>query len=282
MIAHRLAPLVSKPFQIAPHFLSPRLHASPFSSGTLPLCAGHNRWSKIGRQKGANDVARGKVISKLTRRIIAAVRNFNGDTDPRTNFELAAALNVARQLQLPRSTIDTSIKKGLGSDKDDEADLESIAYEGLGPAGVAVIVHTLTNNRNRSFQTVRLCFTENGGSLTPVAYLFQKRGRIVAAPGSTGHSLDDMCDSAIDCNVEDIGATDESDTSVELWCATNQLAQIRAALEAKGYEIRETEITYYSEDKIDVPDGEPSDQFQKLLDDLDNLEDVISIYTNAA
>ncbi|KAI8853114.1 transcriptional regulator-domain-containing protein [Chytridium lagenaria] len=139
--------------------------------------AGHNRWSQIKRAKGAKDVSRAKSYAKITKQIISSFRA-GKETDPSLNPYLAAALSLARQVQMPKTNVDVALKKGMatlgiGGEKGAE-DLESVVYEGLTSYGVAVVVQALTSNRAKTFAEIRHCFKENDGALTPVLYLFSK------------------------------------------------------------------------------------------------------------
>ncbi|KNC97711.1 YebC/PmpR family DNA-binding regulatory protein [Spizellomyces punctatus DAOM BR117] len=252
----------------------------PSTSHSQVRHAGHNKWSKIKRAKGANDLQRANQTSKITRQIISAVKAGGGETDPSHNLYLASALQLARSHQLPKATLENALKKASGATAGGAEELYSTVYEGLGPAGVACIVEALTDNRNRTFAEVRHAFTKRGGSMTPVAYLFTKTGRIVFSAGTSGHSISQMEDCAIECEVEDIVEADEAEGTLEVHCAVKDLLAVKKGLEAKGYEIKEFETAYVSEEKVAVSDAE-SKNFESLLEQLDGMEDVVKVHHNA-
>ncbi|KAI8818982.1 transcriptional regulator TACO1-like protein [Fimicolochytrium jonesii] len=269
--------------RLTPSQPAQRLRLSNFD----PLChsqvrfAGHNKWSKIKRLKGANDAQRAKQMSKITRQIISAVKAGNNETDPSHNPYLAAALQLAKTHQMPKATLDTALKKASGFGTGSEEDLTPSVYEGMGPGGVACVVEALTDNKNRTFAEVRHAFTKRECSITPVMYMFRKCGRVIFSAGNSGHSLSEMEDSAIDANVEDIATIDEEDGTMEVYCAVKDLWAVTKALGARGYEIKEFETAYVAEEKVSVA-PEEMEAFGGLLEHLEGLDDVIRVHHNAA
>ncbi|KAJ3288480.1 hypothetical protein HK104_008155 [Borealophlyctis nickersoniae] len=232
--------------------------------------------------KGANDLARAKKTSKITSQIISAIRCTGGESDPSQNLYLAAALQLARTHQVPKANVETAIKKGLGTyGGATEIEPDPVTYEGLGPGGVACMVEALTNNRNRTFAEVRHNFVKRGGSITPVQYLFQRRGRVVFSSGTSGHDLERMEEEVVECGlVEDIESTDEDDKIMEVVCAVSDVLKLKKALEGKGYEIKELESAWLSKEKVELNE-EQGQKFEDLLAGLEDLEDVVKVHHNA-
>ena len=162
--------------------------------------SGHSKWSQIKRQKGANDAKRGALFTKLTREIITAARQGGGDSD--ANYRLRIAVDKARDSSMPQENIKRAIERATGSGADAEQ-YEEITYEGFGPANVAVIVATMTDNRNRTASEIRSVFNKMGGSLTPVAWQFEQRG-VISIP-LNGRDPDEVTLAAIDAGAVDVG-----------------------------------------------------------------------------
>ena len=165
--------------------------------------SGHSKWSQIKRQKGANDAKRGALFTKLTREIITAARQGGGDVDG--NYRLRMAVDKARSNSMPAENIKRAIERATGSGADAEQ-YEEITYEGFGPSNVAVIVATMTDNRNRTAAEIRSIFTKSGGSLTPVAWQFEQRG-IISVP-LNGQDPDEVTLAAIDAGAMDVSSPD--------------------------------------------------------------------------
>ncbi|TPX62682.1 hypothetical protein PhCBS80983_g00363 [Powellomyces hirtus] len=256
-------------------------HRGPGSSHSQVRHAGHNKWSKIKKLKGANDLQRAKRTSKITSQIISSVKAGGGETDPAHNLYLASALQMAREHQMPKATLETALKKAVGGGSDGTEDLHSSVYEGLAPPGVAIIIEALTANKNRAFAEIRHALTKRGGSMTPVSYLFTKRGRIVFGAGSSGHSLSEMEENAIEAEVEDIVNLDETDQTVEVYCGVKDVLAITKKLSKIGYEMKEFEMAYISSEKVDVPE-DAAENFGSLLDQLEGMDDVVKVHHNAS
>ncbi|KAJ3153668.1 hypothetical protein HDU86_005167 [Geranomyces michiganensis] len=275
---------------------------------TTPTFIADNKWSKIKRLKGANDLQRARQTAKITGQIISSVKAGGGETDPAHNLYLASALQLARAHQLPKTTIETALKKALsgggGKPGSEDDDLHAVVYEGLCPPGVALIIEALTDNKNRTFAEIRHAFKESGGSMTPVSYLFAKRGRIVfASPASTDaataaasrRSLAEMEDDAIEAGVEDIALVDDSDdgsaaasagnnkdrTTLEVYCSVKDVLGIMQRLKTAGYEMIEFGTVYVSEEKVLVPPDANGEPFGELLELLENRDDVVKVHHNA-
>ncbi|KAJ3148213.1 hypothetical protein HDU89_004808 [Geranomyces variabilis] len=281
---------------------------APAQVSALPsrkFTAGYNKWSKIKRLKGANDLQRARQTSRITRQLISSVKAGGGETDPAHNLYLASALQLARAHQMPKSTLENALKKAAGSGAAEEDDLLAVVYEGMCPPGVALVVEALTDNKNRTFAEIRHAFKEAGGSMTPVSYLFTKRGRIVFAsplpPSSYASSenqqhrprtLADMEDDAIEAGVEDIvqvddehqhdtGASVDGRNTLEVYCSVKDVLAITKRLKDAGYEMVEFGTVYASEEKVAVPPTDDGEAFGELLDMLENRDDVVKVHHNA-
>ncbi len=237
--------------------------------------SGHSKWSSIKHKKGAADAKRGKLFSKLTRAIIVAARD--GGPDPAANLALQNAVDKARAASMPKDNIDRAISKGAGTDADAAA-YETIVYEGYGPAGVAVIVEALTDNRNRTAAEVRHIFSKNDGNLGgsgSVAWLFERRG-VVLVPVD-GVDEDELTLVAAEGGADDV-ARDGS--SFEVLCAAEQLASVREAIASADFEIESAELTMLPKTTVAVEDESEAKKILRLIDQLEDDDDVQDVYAN--
>lgn len=231
--------------------------------------SGHSKWSTIKREKGAKDAARGAVFTKLGNAIALAAR---GGTDPDTNFALRLAIDKAKAANMPSA----NIQRALDRIKDkNAAQLQEVLYEGYGPGGVAILVEVATDNINRTYPMVRLAFSKHGGNIAEkgaVAFQFDRKGTIrVKATG------DDFMLQALDAGAEDV--QEEGDESVVYTVATD-LAKVRDALKAADIEITEAELTYVPNTTIEVTDEATAGKIMRLMDALDELDDVANTHVN--
>ena len=236
--------------------------------------SGHSKWSSIKHKKGAADAKRGKLFSKLTRAIIVAARD--GGPDPAANLALQNAVEKARAASMPKDNIDRAIAKGAGTDSDAAA-YETIVYEGYGPAGVAVIVEALTDNRNRTAAEVRHIFDKSGGNLGTsgaVAWLFERRG-VVLVPAD-GVDEDELTLAAAEGGADDVTL---DGSSFEVLCAVEQLASVREAIEAAGFAIDSAELTMLPKTTVAVEDESEAKKILRLMDQLED-DDVQDVYAN--
>jgi YebC/PmpR family DNA-binding regulatory protein len=235
--------------------------------------SGHSKWSQIKRQKGAADVKRGQVFTKLGREITIAVRE--GGPEPDGNPRLRQIIQRAREASMPMDTIDRAIKRAVGGG--DGAALEEITYEGYGPGGAAVLVEALTHNRNRAVAEVRSAFTRAGGSLGEsgcVAWLFEPRG--VIAIENADRDPDELGLLAIDAGAEDVRM---EDSVVEVLTQPAELDAVRTALEAEGVKVASAESALVP--KTTVPlDEKQAGATLRLMEKLEDLDDVQRVYTN--
>jgi len=233
--------------------------------------SGHSKWSTIKRQKGANDAKRGALFTKLGNQIAIAAR---GGTDPAMNSALALAVEKAKAANMPSANIERSIQRA--ADKS-AAQLEQAMYEGYGPGGVAVLVEVATDNKNRTLPEVRLAFTKSGGSMAEqgsVAFQFSRKGVIRVKGGG-----DELELAAIDAGAEDIFEEEETGETV-IHTAPGDLAKVRDALKAANYEIADAELTYVPNNTVEISDPETARKIIKMMDALDELDDVVATHTN--
>ncbi len=237
--------------------------------------SGHSKWSTIKRQKGVTDTRRGALFTKLSKDITLATKQGNSG-DPDLNFRLRLALLKAREANMPQDNIQRAIRKGLG--EDDGAELQELTYEGYGPAGIAILVETMTDNRNRTAAEVRAAFSRYGGNLGEVGsvgWLFSSRGVITIAPAAG--DPDAVALVAIDLGAEDVRA--DADGSIEIITMPDDLEKVRDGLEKAGIALDNTDIAMVptTTTPLTTPDAE---SVLRLLDRLEELDDVQRVYSN--
>jgi len=237
--------------------------------------SGHSKWSSIKHKKGAADAKRGKLFSKLARAIIVAAKEGGGDAA--NNLALQNAIEKARSYSMPKDNIERAIAKGAGADAD-AADFETIVYEGYGPEGVAVIAEALTDNRNRTASEVRHIFTRYGGNLGTtgaVAWQFERRGVVLVPAGDADE--DGLFLAAADAGADDL----EQDGDVfQVTSAPENLAAVREAIEAAGFEIESAELAMLPKTTVAIADEGKARQLMRLIDALEDNEDVQGVYAN--
>lgn len=237
--------------------------------------AGHSKWANIKHRKAAQDAKKGKVFTKLIRELTTAAKLGGGEVSD--NPRLRAAVDKALGQNMTRDTIDRAIKRGVGGD--DGANMDEITYEGYAVGGVAVLVETLTDNVNRTVSEVRHAFSKHGGNLGTsgsVAYLFTKRGEILFEPGC---DEDRIIEVALEAGAEDVASHDDGSVTV-ITAADASFSDITDALKAAGLEAVDAELTMHASVAAPVA-GEMAEQVTKLIDHLDDLDDVQEVYTNA-
>ncbi len=234
--------------------------------------AGHSKWANIKHRKGAQDAKRGKIFTKLIREITTAARLSSDINNPR----LRIAVDKALAQNMTRDTIDRAIKRGIGGG--DETAMESIRYEGYGPNGVAVMVDCLSDNRNRTVSEVRHAFTKMGGNLGTdgsVAYLFTKVGQIVFAKGT---DEDKLMEAAIEAGAEDV--VKQEDGTLIVNTTPESFSNVVDAMKAAGFNPESADVTMTA--SVNVPlNVEDAVQFMKMVDMLEDLDDVQEVYSNA-
>ncbi|MBI1424395.1 MAG: YebC/PmpR family DNA-binding transcriptional regulator [Gammaproteobacteria bacterium] len=236
--------------------------------------AGHSKWANIKHRKAAQDAKRGKLFTKLIREITVSARVGGADLD--SNPRLRTAVDKALTANMTRDTIERAIKRGAGAG--DTENFEEVRYEGYGVGGVAVMVECLTDNRNRTVSDVRHAFSKTGGNLGTdgsVAYLFNKRGIISFAPGS---DEDAIMEAALDAGAEDVAS--QEDGSLEVWTTPEEFNQVNAAMRQAGFEPTAAEITLQAATEVQLA-LEDAEKVVRLVDMLEDLDDVQNVYTNA-
>lgn len=235
--------------------------------------AGHSKWANIQHRKGKVDKQRSKIFTKIIRLITVAAKLGGGDPD--MNPRLRDAVLKAKSVNMPNDNIDRAIKKGAGGS--DDSAMEEIVYEGYGPAGVAVMVECLTDNRNRTVGDVRHAFTKTGGNLGTtgsVSYLFTKQGQISFAKGT---NEDAVMEIALEHGAEDV--TVNEDGSIDVIAPPASFATLKQALDSKNLNSQYADIAM--EASLYVPlDLEAAQKLQKLRDMLEELDDVQNVYSN--
>jgi YebC/PmpR family DNA-binding regulatory protein len=241
--------------------------------------SGHSKWAQIRRAKGVNDARRGQLFTRLGREIVVAVRE-GGSGDPNANFRLRMAVQHARDANMPMENIERTIKRAQGSSEG--ATLEEITYEGYGPSGTAMLVQALTENRNRTVAEVRNAFNRNGGNLGEngcVDWLFESKGIIEVE--LKGHDPDELTLEAIDLGADDVDPVDPGDEALTIYTDPSDLEKIRQALESKKYKVVKAESTLLPKTRIEINDEKVSHQVMRLVEKLEDLDDVQNVYTNA-
>ncbi|HHL45194.1 MAG TPA: YebC/PmpR family DNA-binding transcriptional regulator [Gammaproteobacteria bacterium] len=236
--------------------------------------AGHSKWANIQHRKGAQDAKRGKLFTKLIREITVAARL--GGPDPAANPRLRAAVDKALGSNMTKDTIERAIKRGSGAQDGDN--FEEVRYEGYGPNGVAVMVDCLTDNRNRTVAEVRHAFNKAGGNLGTdgsVAYLFSKAGVIGFAAGCDEEQL---MDAALDAGAEDVITGD--DGSIEVLTTAEDFNEVKQALEAMSLVPEYAEVTMRPSTTVAL-ELEDAQKVLRLVDALEDLDDVQNVYSNA-
>jgi YebC/PmpR family DNA-binding regulatory protein len=235
--------------------------------------SGHSKWSQIKRQKGVADAKRGQLFTKLGREIAVAARE---GADPNGNGRLRLAIQRARDANMPIDTIERAVKRAAGAAEG--ASYQEVAYEGYGPGGVAVLVEALTDNRNRAAAEIRSAFSRNGGNLGEsgsVRWLFESRGVITVE--ADGKDSDEIALVAIDAGADDVQVNDDT---IEVYTDPGQLEEVRGVLETSGVTVSGGELSMIP--KTSVPlDERTAEQTMRLVERLEELEDVQNVYTNA-
>jgi YebC/PmpR family DNA-binding regulatory protein len=231
--------------------------------------SGHSKWSTIKRQKAAKDAARGAVFTKLGNAIAIAAR---GGTDPETNFSLRMAIDNAKAANMPQANIQRSIDRV--KDKS-AAQLQEVLYEGYGPGGTAILVECATDNTNRTYPDVKLAFSKHGGNIAEkgaVAFQFERRGMIRVK--GTG---DDVLMQALEAGAQDV---QEEDGESVVYTDPKELAKVRDGLQAAGLKIESAELTYVPHNTVAISDAATAGKVMRLMDALDDLDDVVSTHVN--
>jgi YebC/PmpR family DNA-binding regulatory protein len=235
--------------------------------------SGHSKWATIKRKKGAVDAKRGKIFTKIIRELATAARLGGGD--PAGNPRLRLVMDKARAANMPKDNIERAIKKGTGEGS--EAQYEEVAYEGYGPGGVAILIETLTDNRNRTVGEVRHALTKHGGNLGAtgcVSFLFEKKGILSFDRG--GIDGDALLEAALEAGAEDVV---EGESAIEVKTAPADFEKVRDALAQAKFVPADAEITMQPGSTTKL-EGADAQQMLKLAEALEDLDDVQNVYAN--
>jgi len=236
--------------------------------------SGHSKWSSIKHQKGAKDVQRGALFTKLAREITVAVRA-GGGGDPEANYRLRLAVTKARNNNMPNDNIERSIKKALG--EGDNTTYDEVLYEGFGPGGAAILVQALTDNRNRTVSEVRSAFAKYGGNMGEsgsVGWMFANRGVITI--NTDGKDADEIALMAIDAGASDV---EGSDGVLEAYTEPQELKAVEDAVRAEGLDVEEAGLRYVASTPVEL-DQPQTVQALRLIEKLEDLDDVQQVFSN--
>lgn len=236
--------------------------------------AGHSKWAQIKHKKAKEDAKRGKIFSKLTRAIIVAAKQGGGNPD--TNPQLANAIEKAKQYNLPQENIERAIKKATG--ELGAENYEQIVYEGYGPGGVAIMVETMTDNRNRTAADIRHIFSKHGGNLSEtgsVAWMFEKKGIISFLRSKIDE--DELLSAALEAGAEDM---EEDESFVNIITNPKSFGEVKEALEKAGYQYERAEITMNPTTTVKIEDRETARKVLRLIEALEDHDDVQEVYSN--
>jgi len=237
--------------------------------------AGHSKWSNIKHRKAGQDAKRAKVFTKIIRELTVAARDGGGNVDD--NPGLRTVVDKAKSSQMPKDTMERAIARGAGGG--DGVELIALTYEGYGPGGIAFLVETMTDNKNRTVGEVRHAFTHAGGNLGTdgsVAYMFDKKGQIHFEPGSDEDAIMEI---AIESGADDV-ETDE-DGSVEVVTTPEDFMDVKDALVAGGFEPVAAEVMMVAQNYTEL-DVDAAEKVIRMIDHLEDLDDVTNVYTNAS
>ncbi len=238
--------------------------------------SGHSKFANIKHKKEKNDAKKGKIFTIIGREIVIAVKE--GGPDPANNSKLRDVIAKAKANNMPNDTIERGIKKASSSS--DSSNYERITYEGYGPAGIAIIVETLTDNKNRTAADVRSAFTKGGGNIgTPgcVSFMFDKKGQIIISKENYEGEADDLMMIALDAGAEDF---QEEDEYYEILTDPDSFSDVRESIEKEGIEMDEADITMIPQTYVALTDETALKNLQRTLDLLEDNDDVQYVYTN--
>ena len=238
--------------------------------------SGHSKYANIKHKKEKNDAAKGKVFTVIGREIVVAVKE--GGPDPNNNRKLRDVIAKAKAANMPNDTIERGIKRATGDAN--AANYTYMTYEGYGPAGTAIIVNALTDNKNRTASNVRSAFTKGGGSVGTtgcVSYMFDQKGQIIIDKEECSMSADELMMAALDAGAEDFA---EEEDSFEVITTPDDFSAVREALEAAGVAMVSAEVTMIPQNYVSVTNEDDVKKIQRILDLLDEDDDVEAVYTN--
>ena len=240
--------------------------------------AGHSKWANIKRQKARVDAVKGKTFAKISREIIVAARS--GMPDPNGNFQLRTAIEKAKAAGIPNDNIDRAIAKGSGKLGADADALESIRYEGYGPGGVAVLIEAFTDNRNRTAADLRAAFNKVGGNLGEtgcVGWMFEQKGAVTLV-GDINE--DELLEASLEGGAEFYELIELEAAGAEVFTQPGSLEALSQTLQDKGYRVHQTELRWIPQNSVEVTDPDQARSLLKLMDALEDLDDVQSVNAN--
>ncbi len=244
--------------------------------------AGHSKWANIKRQKARVDAVKGKVFTKISREIIVAART--GIPDPAGNFQLRTAIEKAKAAGIPNDNIERAIAKGAGKLGADGNALEAIRYEGYGPGGVAVVIEALTDNRNRTAGDLRAALSKNGGNLGEtgcVSWMFEQKGVVLIA-GAVDE--DELLEASLEAGAESYELIEDEDDSdeagAEVFTSVANLENLERSLKQKGFAVKQSELRWIPNNTVEVTDPLQARSLLKLMDALEDLDDVQNVTAN--
>ena len=241
--------------------------------------AGHSKWANIKRQKARVDAKKGKTFTQLSRAIIVAARN--GIPDPAGNFQLRTAIDKAKAAGIPNDNIQRAIAKGAGTYAGDENNYEEIRYEGYGPGGVAIIVEALTDNRNRTAADLRAAFSKNGGNLGEtgcVSWMFVHKG-VIHLEGEI--TEEELLEVSLEGGAESYELIDsENSQEAEVFTEVSNLESLNQTLQNQNFPVKEAEMRWIPNNTIEVTDNDQAKSLLKLIDTLEELDDVQNVTAN--
>lgn len=235
--------------------------------------SGHSKWSQIKRQKGAADVKRGQLFSKLTLPIILTAKNGG---DPESNFSLKMAIERARSANMPKENIERAIKRGTGEAGGTQ--IEEVQYEAIGPGGISIIIEAATDNKNRTAGSIKNVLTKFGGKLTgagAATYLFARMGKLIVE--TQGVDKEEIEMAVLESGAEDF---EEVADEIAVYTLPRELEQVKKALESSGVKSREAVLSWEPKTTVKISDRGASQKILELMDALDDLEDVSAVYSN--
>ena len=238
--------------------------------------SGHSKWSQIKRQKGAADIKRGQVFTKMANAITIAAREGGGD--PATNFKLRLVIEQARVVNMPKENIARAIDRGLGKGGAEAGRLESVLYEGYGPGKVALMIEAATNNKNRTTSEVKGLIEHGGGTFaTPgaVSWMFDDEGVITGL--KNGKSFDELLDLAAEAGAEDV---EDAGDAVLIYTRPNNIESVKNVLSKKGLTIQTAEIAKKPATTVAISDSETARKIVSLMEKLEELDDVAKVWSN--
>jgi YebC/PmpR family DNA-binding regulatory protein len=239
--------------------------------------AGHSKWANIKHQKARMDAKKGKTFTQLSRAIIVAARN--GGPDPEVNFQLRTAIDKAKAASLPNDNIERAIAKGAGTYGSDEDQLEAIRYEGYGPGGVAVLIEALTDNRNRTAADLRSAFSKNGGNLGEtgcVSWMFEQKG-VVRLEGEINE--EELLEASVEGGADTYEMSDDP-PGAEVFTEPTNLEYLNQTMLERGFPVKEAELRWLANNYVQVNDSDQARSLLKLMDALEELDDVQNVTAN--